>query len=32
MAERLDDWAQQHYPEASLIIQEEAQRIINQSF
>ncbi len=32
IAERLDDWAQEHHPDASILIQEEAQRIINQSF
>jgi hypothetical protein len=31
-AERLDEWAQISYPEATLYIQEEAQKIINQSF
>ena len=31
-AEHLDEWAQAIYPEATLYIQEEAQKIINQSF
>jgi hypothetical protein len=31
-AERLDVWAQENYPEATLFIQEEAQKIINHSF
>lgn len=31
-AERLDLWAQEYYPEITLFIQEEAQRIINHSF
>lgn len=29
-AERLDDWAEEMYPEASFFIQDEAQRLINQ--
>jgi hypothetical protein len=32
VAERLDEWAQNKYPEATLFIQDEAQRIINHSF
>lgn len=32
IAEHLDNWAQEEYPEASLFIQEEAQKIINHSF
>ncbi len=31
-AERLDDWAHQYSPESTLYIQQEAQRIINESF
>ncbi len=31
-AERLDDWARMKFPEGTLYIQDEAQRIINQSF
>ncbi len=31
VAERMDDWARENYPDASLIIQEEAEKIILQS-
>ncbi len=31
-AERLDIWARENFPEITLFIQEEAQRLINQSF
>ncbi len=31
-AEKLQEWAQDNYPEATLLIQEEAQKVINHSF
>jgi len=31
-AEKLQEWAQENYPEATLFIQEEAQKVINHSF